>query len=40
MRTSGSTITEERIAKLTDGTLGASDAPAGAVKTREKCRPP
>jgi hypothetical protein len=28
-------ITEERIAKFKDGTFGASEAPEGAVKTRE-----
>jgi NAD(P)-dependent dehydrogenase (short-subunit alcohol dehydrogenase family) len=34
--TPGSIITEDRIAKLNDGTLGDSDAPGGAVKTRER----
>lgn len=34
--TPGAIITEERLARLKDGTFGASDLPKGAVKTREK----
>ncbi|EEF59741.1 SDR family NAD(P)-dependent oxidoreductase [Pedosphaera parvula] len=34
--TPGATITEERLAKMKDGTFGADEIPEGAVKTREK----
>jgi NAD(P)-dependent dehydrogenase (short-subunit alcohol dehydrogenase family) len=34
--TPGSIMTEERIAKMSDGTFGDSDVPENAVKTREQ----